>query len=284
MNYEAINTSKGCGRQSWYSKRLLQQITSQLCVLKKQSGHWLFQAARNKNNGTWWCWRAQPALLCKCQPQCQTRGNFQGRFTWVLWKHSSAEQQRTVLSLAWAPVKGLTPTCSCILSHPMLATACLAKLSASVQAVSCLWWQKGLAQLSSPVSDRNKLIPAAFSPELRPTQFYMSLVIAIFSSPNDFCSLQLKSSGSTRWEFEWPLILSASCATVLCLDRSFPFLSFTEMYVQTQRGQPVTCGDAIKLTAPLPQQEEPDQSQGTLRYLQPAEGIGTDLHVWQSCH
>lgn len=67
-----------------------------------------------------------------------------------------------VFSLAWAPVKGLTLTCSCILSHPLLATACLATLSASLQAMSCLWWQKGLAQFSSPVSNRNKLIPPYF--------------------------------------------------------------------------------------------------------------------------
>lgn len=79
-----------------------------------------------------------------------------------------------------------------------------------------------------------------------------------------FVALQLKWSASTRWEFELPLILSAIWAIVLRLGHSFPFLSFTEMHVQTQRRQSVTWGDAIKLTALPPQQEEPDQSQETL--------------------
>lgn len=165
MSYEDINTFKGCGGQRWHCKWLLQQITPRRCILKKQSNRWLFQVARNKQNGTSWCWQAMVSVSpLVTDPWCLPRAELPGSYG------SVRQQNSTQLPVAWAPVSGLIPSGSCVLSfpytHTMLVTACLAKLLALVLAMSCPWWQKGPAQLSIPAPDGNRLTPAAFSPVL----------------------------------------------------------------------------------------------------------------------
>lgn len=167
MSYEDINTSKGCGGQRWYCKWLLQQITPRHCILKKQSKCWLFQVGRNK--------KILHLMMLASHGVSVTHGDrpvvpSQGRIT---RSYGSVHQQNsTQLPMVWAPVRGLIPTGSCVLSfhytHPMLITVFLAKLRALVPAVSCPWWQKGAAQLSIPAPGGNRLTPAAFSPALYP--------------------------------------------------------------------------------------------------------------------
>lgn len=170
MSYEDINTSKGCGGQRWYCKWLLQQITPRCCILKKQSNHWLFQVARNKK-----IWHF---MMLASHGVSVTHGDrpmvpSQGRISRITSPYGSVHQQNsTQLAMVWAPVRRLIPTGSCVLSfpytHAMLVTAFLAKLHALVPAMSCPWWKKGPAQLSIPAPGGNRLIPAAFSPELYP--------------------------------------------------------------------------------------------------------------------
>lgn len=131
MSYEDINTSKGCGGQRWYCKWLLQQITPRCCILKKQTKRWLFQVGRNKKI-------LHFMMLARCDVSV-THGDrpvvpTQGRIT---RSYGSVHQQNsTQLPMVWAPVRGLIPTGSCVLSfpytHPMLVTDFLAKLHALV--------------------------------------------------------------------------------------------------------------------------------------------------------